>query len=245
MGEERVIVSDVPGTTRDAIDTWVTKDGQDFCFIDTAGLRKRGKITDDIERYSTVRSLAAVDRCDVAILMIDAKDGVTEQDTKIAGYAHNKGKACIIAVNKWDLIEKDAGTTEEYKKSIREKLGFMPYAPILFLSALTGQRVAKLYELIRFTADQAAMRISTGMLNDVLNEAVAMVQPPSDKGKRLKIFYMTQIRVKPPTFAVFVNRAELFHFSYMRYLENRLRQSFGFEGTPIVFKVREKGKEEA
>ena len=245
LGEERVIVSDVPGTTRDAIDTWVTKDGQDFCFIDTAGLRKRGKITDDIERYSTVRSLAAVDRCDVAILMIDAKDGVTEQDTKIAGYAHNKGKACIIAVNKWDLIEKDAGTTEEYKKSIREKLGFMPYAPILFLSALTGQRVAKLYELIRFTADQAAMRISTGMLNDVLNEAVAMVQPPSDKGKRLKIFYMTQIRVKPPTFAVFVNRAELFHFSYMRYLENRLRQSFGFEGTPIVFKVREKGKEEA
>lgn len=240
LGEERVIVSDIPGTTRDAIDTYVRKDAQDFCFIDTAGMRKRGKITDNIERYSTMRSLTAVDRCDVVVIMVDATDGVTEQDTKIAGYAHNKGKACIIAINKWDLIGKETKTMDEYRKAVQEKLSFMLYAPVLFISALTGQRVAKLYEMIRFVADQAALRVSTGMLNDVLNEAVAMVQPPSDKGKRLKIYYMTQIKVKPPMFAVFVNKAELFHFSYMRYLENRLRQNFGFEGTPIVFKVREK-----
>ena len=239
LGEERVIVSDIPGTTRDAIDTYIKKDGQEFCFIDTAGMRKRGKITDNIERYSTMRSF------DVVVIMIDAVDGVTEQDTKIAGYAHNKGKACIIAINKWDLIEKDAKTTEEYRKTVQEKFSFMLYAPILFISALTGQRIAKLYEMIKFVADQAALRVSTGMLNDVLNEAVAMVQPPSDKGKRLKIYYMTQIKVKPPTFAVFVNKADLFHFSYMRYLENRLRQNFGFEGTPIVFKVREKENGEA
>ncbi|MBS5843711.1 MAG: ribosome biogenesis GTPase Der [Clostridiales bacterium] len=245
LGEERVIVSDIPGTTRDAIDTYIKKDGQEFCFIDTAGMRKRGKITDNIERYSTMRSLTAVDRCDVVVIMIDAVDGVTEQDTKIAGYAHNKGKACIIAINKWDLIEKDAKTTEEYRKTVQDKFSFMLYAPILFISALTGQRIAKLYEMIKFVADQAALRVSTGMLNDVLNEAVAMVQPPSDKGKRLKIYYMTQIKVKPPTFAVFVNKADLFHFSYMRYLENRLRQNFGFEGTPIVFKVREKENGEA
>ncbi len=240
LGEERVIVSNIPGTTRDAIDTYVTKDDQDFCFIDTAGMRKRGKITDNIERYSTMRSLTAVDRSDVVVIMIDAQDGVTEQDTKIAGYAHNKGKACIIAINKWDLIEKETNTMEDYKKTVQEKLSFMLYAPVVFISALTGQRVTKLYEMIKFVADQAAQRISTGMLNDVLNEAVAMVQPPSDKGKRLKIYYMTQIKVKPPTFAVFVNRAELAHFSYMRYLENRIRTNFGFEGTPIVFKIREK-----
>ena len=240
LGEERVIVSNIPGTTRDAIDTYVTKDDQDFCFIDTAGMRKRGKITDNIERYSTMRSLTAVDRSDVVVIMIDAQDGVTEQDTKIAGYAHNKGKACIIAINKWDLIEKETNTMEDYKKTVQEKLSFMLYAPVLFISALTGQRVTKLYEMIKFVADQASQRISTGMLNDVLNEAVAMVQPPSDKGKRLKIYYMTQIKVKPPTFAVFVNRAELAHFSYMRYLENRIRTNFGFEGTPIVFKIREK-----
>lgn len=245
LGEERVIVSDIPGTTRDAIDTYIEKDGQEFCFIDTAGMRKRGKITDNIERYSTMRSLTAVDRCDVVVIMIDAVDGVTEQDTKIAGYAHNKGKACIIAINKWDLIEKDAKTTEEYRKTVQDKFSFMLYAPVMFISALTGQRIAKLYEMIKFVADQAALRVSTGMLNDVLNEAVAMVQPPSDKGKRLKIYYMTQIKVKPPTFAVFVNKADLFHFSYMRYLENRLRQNFGFEGTPIVFKVREKENGEA
>ena len=240
LGEERVIVSDVPGTTRDAIDTYVTKDGQDFCFIDTAGMRKRGKITDNIERYSIMRSLTAVDRSDVVVIMVDAQDGVTEQDTKIAGYAHNKGKACIIAINKWDLIDKETNTMDEYKKTVQDKLSFMLYAPVMFISALTGQRVTKLYEMIKFVADQASQRISTGMLNDVLNEAVAMVQPPSDKGKRLKLYYMTQIKVNPPTFAVFVNRADLAHFSYMRYIENRLRQNFGFEGTPVVFKIREK-----
>lgn len=240
LGEERVIVSDIPGTTRDAIDTYVTKDGQDFCFIDTAGMRKRGKITDNIERYSIMRSLTAVDRSDVVVIMVDAKDGVTEQDTKIAGYAHNKGKACIVAINKWDLIDKETNTMDDYKKTVQDKLSFMLYSPVVFISALTGQRVTKLYEMIKFVADQAAQRISTGMLNDVLNEAVAMVQPPSDKGKRLKLYYMTQIKVKPPTFAVFVNRADLAHFSYMRYIENRIRQNFGFEGTPIVFKIREK-----
>ena len=240
LGEERVIVSNIPGTTRDAIDTYATKDGQDFCFIDTAGMRKRGKVTDNIERYSIMRSLTAVDRSDVVVIMIDAQDGVTEQDTKIAGYAHNKGKACIVAINKWDLIDKATNTMDEYKKTVQEKLGFMLYAPVVFISALTGQRVTKLYEMIKFVADQAAQRISTGMLNDVLNEAVAMVQPPSDKGKRLKLYYMTQIKVKPPTFAVFVNRADLAHFSYMRYIENRIRENFGFEGTPIVFKIREK-----
>ena len=240
LGEERVIVSDVPGTTRDAIDTYVTKDGQDFCFIDTAGMRKRGKITDNIERYSIMRSLTAVDRSDVVVIMVDAQDGVTEQDTKIAGYAHNKGKACIIAINKWDLIDKETNTMDEYKKTVQDKLSFMLYAPVMFISALTGQRVTKLYEMIKFVADQASQRISTGMLNDVLNEAVAMVQPPSDKGKRLKLYYMTQIKVNPPTFTVFVNRADLAHFSYMRYIENRLRQNFGFEGTPVVFKIREK-----
>lgn len=240
LGEERVIVSNIPGTTRDAIDTYATKDGQDFCFIDTAGMRKRGKVTDNIERYSIMRSLTAVDRSDVVVIMIDAQDGVTEQDTKIAGYAHNKGKACIVAINKWDLIDKETNTMDEYKKTVQDKLGFMLYAPVVFISALTGQRVTKLYEMIKFVADQASQRISTGMLNDVLNEAVAMVQPPSDKGKRLKLYYMTQIKVKPPTFAVFVNRADLAHFSYMRYIENRIRENFGFEGTPIVFKIREK-----
>ena len=203
-------------------------------------MRKRGKITDNIERYSIMRSLTAVDRSDVVVIMVDAKDGVTEQDTKIAGYAHNKGKACIVAINKWDLIDKETNTMDDYKKTVQDKLSFMLYAPVVFISALTGQRVTKLYEMIKFVADQAAQRISTGMLNDVLNEAVAMVQPPSDKGKRLKLYYMTQIKVKPPTFAVFVNRADLAHFSYMRYIENRIRQNFGFEGTPIVFKIREK-----
>ena len=235
-----MIVSDVPGTTRDAIDTYVEREGNRFCFIDTAGMRKRGKITDHIERYSTMRSLTAVDRCDVVVIMIDAQDGVTEQDTKIAGYAHNKGKACVIAVNKWDLIDKDTKTMETYRKTVQEKLSFMLYAPVLFISARTGQRVQKLYEMIQYVANQAAMRIQTGVLNDVLNEAVAMVQPPSDKGKRLKLYYMTQIRVKPPTFAIFCNRSELFHFSYARYIENQLRKNFGFEGTPIVFKIREK-----
>ncbi len=241
LGEERVIVSDVPGTTRDAVDTYAVKDGQAYCFIDTAGLRKRGRITDDIERYSTMRSLSAIDRCDVAVLMIDANDGVTEQDTKIAGYVHDKGKACVIAVNKWDIADKDIKNTDEYKNTVYDKLGFIRYAPVVFISALTGQRIGRLYDMIRTAAEKAALRISTGMLNDMLNEAIAMVQPPSDKGKRLKIFYMTQIKVKPPTFAVFVNKADLFHFSYLRYIENCMRQTFGFEGTPVVFKIREKG----
>ncbi len=241
LGEERVIVSDVAGTTRDAIDTYLTREDQLFCFIDTAGMRKRGRITDNIERYSTMRSLTAIDRSDVCVILIDAVDGVTEQDTKIAGYAHNQGKASIIAINKWDLIEKENGTLEKFRKTVQEKLSFMLYAPVLFLSAKTGQRVEKLFELVRFVADQTSLRVSTGMLNDVLNEAVAVTQPPSDKGKRLKIYYMTQIKVKPPTFAVFCNSSKLFHFSYLRYLENQLRKNFGFEGTPISFKIREKG----
>lgn len=243
LGENRVIVSDVAGTTRDAIDTYLTRGDQQYCFIDTAGMRKRGRITDNIERYSTMRSLTAIDRSDVCVLVIDAEDGVTEQDTKIAGYAHNQGKASIVVVNKWDLIEKENGTLEKFRKSVQEKLAFMLYAPILFVSAKTGQRVEKLLELVRYTADQAALRVSTGMLNDVLNEAIAVTQPPSDKGKRLKIYYMTQIKVKPPTFAIFCNNMKLFHFSYQRYLENQLRKNFGFEGTPIVFKIREKGED--
>ena len=240
LGEERVIVSDIPGTTRDAIDTYVTKDGQDFCFIDTAGMRKRGKITDNIERYSIMRSLTAVDRSDVVVIMVDAKDGVTEQDTKIAGYAHNKGKACIVAINKWDLIDKETNTMDDYKKTVQDKLSFMLYAPVVFISALTGQRVTKLYEMIKFVADQAAQRISTGMLNDVLNEAITRVQPPSDKGRRLKVYYMTQASVAPPTFVLFANNAEFMHFTYKRYLENRIREAFGFEGTPIHLICRTK-----
>lgn len=242
LGEQRVIVSDVPGTTRDAIDTYVTIDEQRYCFIDTAGMRKRGKITDDIERYSIMRSLGAIERCDVVIMMVDAADGVTEQDTKIAGYAHDQGKACIIAVNKWDLIEKETGTLEKYKTDVYNSFNFMMYAPVVFISALSGQRVQTLFERIRFVHGEACKRISTGVLNDVLNEAVAVVQPPSDKGRRLKIFYMTQIKTQPPTFAVFCNSVKLFHFSYLRYIENQIRKNFGFEGTPIVFKLREKGE---
>ena len=218
LGEERVIVSDVPGTTRDAIDTYFENEEGKFVFIDTAGVRRKSRITENIEKYSIIRSWTAVERSDVSIIMIDAEDGVTEQDTKIAGYAHEQGKASIIVVNKWDLIEKTTGTLEEYRKVVMEKLGFMTYAPILFIS------------------------VSTGMLNDVLNEAVAMVQPPSDKGKRLKVFYMTQTGIKPPSFVIFVNNTELFHYSYERYIENQLRKNFGFEGTPIRFMHREKGE---
>lgn len=243
LGEERVIVSDVPGTTRDAIDTYFEHGDDEYVFIDTAGIRRKSKIIENIERYSAIRSWTAIERADVCLILIDAEDGVTEQDTKIAGYAHEQGKASIIVVNKWDLIEKETGTLEEYRKVVHEKLGFMTYAPVIFISAKTGQRVNKLFELIKCVADQAALRISTGMLNDLINEAVAMVQPPSDKGKRLKIFYMTQASVKPPTFVVFVNDMELFHYSYERYLENQLRKSFGFEGTPIRFIHREKDKE--
>lgn len=244
LGEERVIVSNIPGTTRDAIDTHIENNGQKYTFIDTAGIRKRAKINESIEKYSTIRSWTAIERADVCLIMIDAEDGVTEQDTKIAGYAHQQGKASIIVINKWDLIEKQTGTLEEYRKQVHEKLGFMTYAPVLFISAKTGQRVNKIYELIKFVADQAAFRISTGMLNDLLNEATAMVQPPSDKGKRLKIYYMTQTAIKPPSFVVFVNDLELFHYSYERYLENQLRKNFGFEGTPIRFIHRQREKED-
>ena len=243
MGEERVIVSDIPGTTRDAIDSYITIDEQRYCIIDTAGMRKRGRITDNIERYSIMRSLTAVDRADVVVIVIDARDGVTEQDTKIAGYAHDQGKAAVIAVNKWDLIEKETGTLEKFKKEVNDKLSFMLYAPVVFISALTGQRVPKLIETARKAAESASYRVPTGMLNDVLGEAIAVNQPPSDKGRRLKIYYMTQIKVKPPTFAIFCNSMKLFHFSYQRYLENQLRSNFGFEGTPIILKIREKGED--
>ena len=243
LGEDRVIVSEIAGTTRDAIDTYVEKGEDKFVFIDTAGIRKKSKINEVIEKYSIIRSWTAVERADVCLIMIDAQEGVTEQDTKIAGYAHEEGKASIIVVNKWDMLDKSTGTLEEYRKVVHEKLGFMQYAPVIFISAKTGQRVEKLYELIKYVSNQASFRISTGMLNDLINEAIAMVQPPSDKGKRLKILYMTQITVKPPTFVIFANNIELLHFSYVRYLENQLRKNFGFEGTPIRFINRQKDKE--
>ena len=245
LGENRVIVSDIAGTTRDAIDTpYIAPDGQKYIFIDTAGMRKRGKIDETIERYSVVRSLAAVDRCDVVLIMIDANEGVTEQDTKIAGYAHDKGKASIIAVNKWDLIEKTDKTMELYRNDIERDLSYMTYAPVAFLSAKTGSRVNKIFELIKYVSNQHAMRISTGVLNDVLNEAVTKVQPPSDKGKRLKVYYITQASTKPPTFILFVNDKELAHFSYVRYIENQIRMAFGLEGTPLRFIIRERRKED-
>lgn len=243
VGEERVIVSDIPGTTRDAIDTYTEIGDDKYVFIDTAGIRRKSRITENIERYSILRSWTAIERADVCVLMIDAQDGVTEQDTKIAGYAHEQGKATIVAVNKWDLVEKESGTLEEYRKTVMEKLAFMQYAPILFISAKSGQRVMKLLEMVKYVNDQASIRISTGMLNDLLNEATAMVQPPSDKGRRLKLYYGTQTSVKPPTFVIFVNRADLFHYSYERYIENQLRRSFGFEGTPIRFIHRERDNE--
>jgi len=245
LGENRVIVSDVAGTTRDAIDTpYVAPDGQKYIFIDTAGMRKRGKIDESIERYSVVRSLAAVDRSDVVLIMIDANEGVTEQDTKIAGYAHEKGKASIIAVNKWDLIDKTDKTMELYRNDVQRDLAYMTYAPVAFLSAKTGSRVNKIFELIKYVSNQHAMRVSTGVLNDVLNEAVTKVQPPSDKGKRLKLYYITQCATKPPTFVLFVNDRELAHFSYIRYIENQIRTAFGLEGTPVRFIIRERRKED-
>ncbi|MBO7289428.1 MAG: ribosome biogenesis GTPase Der [Clostridia bacterium] len=244
LGENRVIVSDIAGTTRDAIDTKYEKDGQKYTFIDTAGMRKRGKIDEAIERYSVVRSLAAVDRCDVVLILIDAAEGVTEQDTKIAGYAHNQGKASIIVVNKWDLVEKETNTMNNYQNDVRNGLAYMMYAPVAFVSAKTGSRLEKLFDLIKYVNEQHAMRISTGVLNDVLNEAITKVQPPSDKGKRLKIMYITQASTKPPTFVLFVNDKELAHFSYIRYIENQIRETFGLEGTPIKFIIRERGKEQ-
>ena len=240
LGEERVIVSDIAGTTRDAIDTEVRRNGHEYVFIDTAGLRRKSKIKEDIERYSIIRTVSAVERCDVAILVIDASEGVTEQDAKIAGIAHERGKGMIIAVNKWDLIEKNDKTIYKFTEDIRDVLSFMPYAEMIFISAKTGQRLPKLFETIDAVIQNHALRIATGVLNEIVSEAVAMQQPPTDKGKRLKIYYVTQVSVKPPTFVVFVNDKELMHFSYTRYLENRIRDTFGFRGTPLKFIIRER-----
>lgn len=239
-GEERVIVSDIAGTTRDAVDTTIENQHGRFVFIDTAGLRRKSKVTGNIERYSALRSFMAVDRADVCVIVIDALEGFTEQDSKVAGYAHEQGKGCIVAVNKWDAVDKDSHTMNEFRKKLEHDFSFMAYVPFIFISAKTGQRTEKLFELIKYVSDQNAMRISTGMLNDLLAAATARVQPPSDKGKRLKIYYMTQPSTKPPTFVTFVNKAELFHFSYQRYLENQIRETFGLEGTPIRFVIRQR-----
>ena len=244
LGEERVIVSNVAGTTRDAIDSYFENEHGKYNFIDTAGMRKKSKVDDNIEKYSVLRATMAIDRSDVCLIMIDANEGVTEQDTKVAGLAHEAGKASIIVVNKWDSIEKDDKTMDHMRDEIRRDLSFMPYAPIVFISALTGQRVPRLFELINYVNDQSAMRITTGMLNNVLTDAQTRVQPPSDKGKRLKIYYMTQVGVKPPHFVVFCNEKKLFHFSYRRYLENQIRSVFGLEGTPIIMTVRQKGEDD-
>jgi GTP-binding protein len=244
-GEERVIVSDMAGTTRDATDTIIDREEGRFVFIDTAGIRKKSKITEKIEHFSVLRAYMAVDRADVCVIMIDATTGFTEQDSKVAGYAHEQGKACIVAVNKWDAIEKNDKTMQEYRARLEEDFSFMSYVPFIFISAKTGQRVEKLFEMIKFVADQNSMRVSTGMLNDVLAYATARVQPPSDKGRRLKIYYMTQASTKPPTFVMFVNRADLFHFSYQRYIENQIRTTFGLEGTPVRFIIRERNRNDA
>lgn len=244
LGEERVIVSDVAGTTRDAIDSYFENEYGKFCFIDTAGMRRKSKVDDAVERYSNLRSISAIERCDVCLILIDANEGVTEQDTKIAGLAHESGKACIIVVNKWDAVEKDTHTMDKMKDQVRADLAYMTYAPIVFISALTGQRVDNLFGNIVAVANAAAMRITTGMLNSILADATARVQPPTDKGRRLKIYYMTQASVKPPHFVIFCNDARLFHFSYQRYLENQIRGVFGLEGTPIRITIRQKGDKE-
>lgn len=243
-GEERVIVSDIAGTTRDATDTTIENDKGKFIFIDTAGIRKKSKILDSIEHYSVLRSYMAVDRADVAVIVIDAEVGFTEQDSKVAGYAHEQGKACIVAVNKWDAIEKETKTMDEYTARLKEDFSFMSYVPFVFISAKTGQRIDKLFEMINYASQQNSIRITTGKLNDILAYATARVQPPSDKGKRLKIYYMTQPATKPPTFVTFVNDASLFHFSYQRYLENQIREVFGLMGTPVRFIVRERGQDD-
>ena len=240
VGEDRVIVSNIAGTTRDAIDTAVTYNGTEYVFIDTAGLRRKSKVKEELERYSIIRTVTAVERCDVAVIMIDAEEGVTEQDAKIAGIAHDRGKGIIIAVNKWDAIEKDDKTIYKYTNKVREVLSFMPYAEILFISAKTGQRIPRLFETIDVVIENHALRVATGVLNEILAEAVALQQPPSDKGKRLKIYYMTQVSVKPPTFVIFVNDKKLMHFSYTRYIENKVREAFGFKGTPLKFIIRER-----
>ncbi len=241
-GEERVIVSDIAGTTRDATDTIVENEHGKYVFIDTAGIRRKSKVLEKIEHYSVLRAYMAVDRSDVCVILIDASVGFTEQDSKVAGYAHEQGKACIVAINKWDAIEKTTTTMDEFKNKLKEDFSFMSYVPFIFISAKTGQRVEKLFDMINNANRQNSMRVTTGMLNDVLSYATTRVQPPSDKGKRLKIYYMTQPSTKPPTFVVFVNRADLFHFSYQRYLENQIRQTFGLEGTPVRFIIRERGK---
>ena len=245
VGENRVIVSDIAGTTRDAVDTEVIHEGTPYVFIDTAGLRRKSKIKEELERYSIIRTVSAVERADVVVVVIDATEGVTEQDAKIAGIAHERGKGIIVAVNKWDAIEKTDKTIYEYTRKIKEVLSFIPYAEYLFISAATGQRLTKLFEMIDVVRQNQNLRVATGVLNEIMTEAVAMQQPPSDKGKRLKIYYMTQVAVKPPTFVIFVNDKELMHFSYTRYLENQIRTAFGFKGTSLKFLVRErKGKEQ-
>lgn len=245
LGENRVIVSDIAGTTRDAVDTEVIHEGTPYVFIDTAGLRRKSKIKEELERYSIIRTVSAVERADVVVVVIDATEGVTEQDAKIAGIAHERGKGIIVAVNKWDAIEKTDKTIYEYTRKIKEILSFIPYAEFLFISAATGQRLTKLFEMIDVVRQNQNLRVATGVLNEIMTEAVAMQQPPSDKGKRLKIYYMTQVAVKPPTFVIFVNDKELMHFSYTRYLENQIRNAFGFKGTSLKFLVRErKGKEQ-
>ena len=244
VGENRVIVSDIAGTTRDAIDTEISHGGKEYVFIDTAGLRRKNKIKEELERYSIIRTVTAVERADVVVVVIDASEGVTEQDAKIAGIAHERGKGIIVAVNKWDAIEKTDKTIYEFSRKVRETLSFMPYAELLFISAVTGQRLAKLFELIDVIIENRAMRIQTGVLNEIITEAVAMQQPPSDRGRRLKIYYVTQVSVKPPTFVVFVNDKELMHFSYTRYLENKIREAFGFKGTSLKFIIRERKEKE-
>ena len=240
LGEDRVIVSDIAGTTRDAVDTEIVRNGREYVFIDTAGLRRKSKIKEDIERYSIIRTVSAVERCNVAVLVIDATEGITDQDAKIAGIAHDRGKGMIIAVNKWYAIEKNDKTIYKFTEEIRNKLSYMPYAELLFISAQTGQRLPKLFETIDAVIENHSLRIATGVLNEIMSEAVAMQQPPSDKGKRLKLYYITQVSVKPPTFVIFVNDKELMHFSYTRYIENRIRESFGFRGTPLKFIIRER-----
>ena len=244
LGEKRVIVSDMAGTTRDAVDTVYENELGRYMFIDTAGIRRKSKVDERVEKFSVMRAQLAIERADVCLIMIDARDGVTDQDTKIAGLAHEAGKASIIVVNKWDLVEKETGTMEKMRKDIMRDLSFMSYAPILFISALTGQRTNRIFELINFVNDQSNMRISTGMLNNVLADAQARVQPPTDKGRRLKIYYMTQTGIKPPNFVIFCNSRELFHFSYQRYIENQIRSVFGLEGTPIRLVIRQKGDKE-
>lgn len=242
LGEDRVIVSPIAGTTRDAIDTYLERNGQKFLLIDTAGIRRKSKIYETVEKYSVIRSMAAVDRADVVLIVIDALEGITEQDTKVAGIAHDEGKACIFVINKWDLLEKDNHTLGNYTKEIKEKFPFMMYAPALFVSAKTNQRMSKILETVEMVANEHSKRVSTSMLNDVIGEAVMLNQPPSDKGKRLKIYYGSQTGVKPPRFTLFINDRELTHFSYQRYLENKIRENFGFEGTPIRFEYKEKNR---